>query len=82
MRGAGYTHPLYGHGRFHGGAYVDGEVLDVASLDPLEFPNLHVQQVVVASRHGVEGLGVLESFIVGPYSPMGLTGLVDGAPVG
>jgi hypothetical protein len=80
MRGAGYTHPQYGHGRFHGGAFVDGEVLDVASLDPLEFPNLHVQQVVVASRHGVEGLGVLESLIIGPYSPMGLTGLVDGAP--
>jgi len=79
MRGAGYSHPKYAHGRFHGGPYVDGEVLDVESLDPLEFSNLHVQQVVRASARGKEGLGVLESIIVGPYEPMGLTGLFDGA---
>jgi hypothetical protein len=77
MRGAGYGHPTYAHGRWHGGAYVDGELLELDALDPVDFHNVHVQQVVRAVRHGHEGLGVLESLIVGPYEPAGLTGLLD-----
>ncbi len=79
MRGAGYSHPRFAHGRWHDGAFVEGEVLNVASLDPLEYSNIHVQQLVRAERDGAVGLGVLESLIIGPYEPMGLTSLLDGA---
>jgi hypothetical protein len=79
MRGAGYSHPTYAHGRFHGESYVVGESLEIATLDRLDYHNLHVQQVVRATRRGQEGLGVLETLIIGPYAPMGLTALLDGA---
>ena len=79
MRGVGYGHPSHSHGWWHGGPFVIGEVLDQATLDPLEYHNLHVEQVVRADWNGRSGLGVLESLIVGPYEPMGLTGLFDGA---
>ena len=79
MRGAGYGHPTYSHGRWHGEAFTDGEVLVVDDLDPLAFPNLHIQQIVRATRGTQVGLGVLESIIVGPYTPMGLEGLLNGA---
>lgn len=78
MRGAGYGHPTYAHGRFHGGPVTAGEQLTLSALDPLEYPNLHVQHVVRATSATRSGLGVLEQLIVGPYAPMGLTGLLDG----
>jgi hypothetical protein len=79
MRGVGYNHPQYAHGRWHGGPYVDGEVLELAELSPLEYHNIHVQQVVRATWRDQIGLGVLESLIIGPYEPLGLTELLDGA---
>ncbi len=79
MRGAGYQHPTYAHGRWHNGPYRDGEVLDVASIDPMDFFNLHVQQVVRATSSEDAGMGVLESIILGPHAPTGLTGLLDPA---
>jgi hypothetical protein len=79
MRGAGYSHPQFAHGRWHNGPFVDGEILDLASLDPLEYSNIHVQQMVRATQGDRVGLGVLESLIVGPYAPMGLDSLLDGA---
>jgi hypothetical protein len=79
MRGAGYSHPEFGHGRWHGGDVVGAELINLDEVDPLDFHHLHVQQVVRAQRHDEVGLGVLESLIVGPYEPMELTGLLDGA---
>ncbi len=79
MRGAGYNHPQYAHGRWHGGPIVAGEQIDLATLDPLEYSNIHVQHVVRATRGDEVGLGVLEQLVIGPYAPAGLTGLLDGA---
>ena len=79
MRGAGYSHPRFAHGRWHGGLVVSSEVLDLSALDPLEYANIHVQHVVRAERGDEVGIGVLEQLIVGPYEPSGLTGLLDGA---
>ena len=79
MRGAGYSHPQFAHGRWHGDAFVDSELLAVASLDALEYSNIHVQQVVRATQGDRVGLGVLETLIIGPYAPMGLSSLLDGA---
>jgi hypothetical protein len=79
MRGAGYGHPQFGHGRWHGGPIVTDEQLNLESLDPLEYSNIHVQHVVRATRADEVGLGVLEQLVIGPYAPTGLRGLLDGA---
>jgi hypothetical protein len=79
MRGAGYSHPQFGHGRRHPAPLVAGEVLNLDELDPLEFANVHVQHVVRARRGDEVGIGVLEQFVIGPYGPSGLTELLDGA---
>lgn len=80
MRGAGYHHPIYPHGRWHGGEVVGGEVHRVEELDNLEFHNIHVQQVVRATWGDRTGIGVLEQLIIGPHEPTGLQDLLDGAP--
>lgn len=79
MRGAGYNHPQFAHGRWHGGAVIAGEQLDLTTLDPLDYPNIHVQHVVRATRGDEVGLGVLEQLVIGPYVPAGLLDLLDGA---
>lgn len=79
MKGIGYTHPEWGHGRWKGELELAGESYDPDSLDPLAFDNLHVQQVVRArDSDGRHGIGVLEQIAIGPHEPSGLTGLVDG----
>ena len=79
MRGAGYFHPVYAHGHYHGELVVAGEVHDVDELDTTSFHNVHVEQVVAATWEGHRGLGVLELLAVGPHAPSGLVGLLDGA---
>jgi hypothetical protein len=79
MRGAGYAHPQFAHGRWHGGPIVSDEQLNLETLDPLEYANVHVQHVVRATRGDEVGLGVLEQLVIGPYEPAGLRGLLDGA---
>jgi hypothetical protein len=79
MRGAGYGHPTYAHGRWHGGAMTESETLAVADLNPMEMANLHIEQVVRATGPRGVGLGTLESLIVGPSPSLGLSGLLDPA---
>jgi hypothetical protein len=80
MRGAGYLHPTYAHGRFHGDLVVAGEVHDTAALDTTSIHDVHVQHVVRARWGDKVGIGVLELLAIGPHLPSGLTGLLDGAP--
>ena len=81
MRGLGYTHPVWGHGMHHGPLKVEREAIDLAALEPLAPENLHVQMPVrVIGSGGEEGIGVFEQLIIGPFAPLGLTGLLDGAP--
>jgi len=80
MRGAGYMHPVYAHGRFHGPLVVAGEVHDVEELDTVSLHDIHVQQVVRALWGDRQGIGVLEQLVIGPHAPSGLTGVLDGAP--
>jgi hypothetical protein len=79
MRGAGYSHPQFAHGRWHGGPTVNDEQLNLDTLDPLEYANVHVQHVVRAACGDEVGLGVVEQLVIGPYEPAGLRGLLDGA---
>ena len=79
MRGVGYGHPTYGHGKWHGGPVTAGETLTTSELDPLEYSNIHVQHVVRLEGAN-SGIGVVEQLVIGPYGPAELTGLLDGAP--
>jgi hypothetical protein len=80
MRGLGYGHPTYGHGKWHGGLVVDGEEIVSADVAASDYFSLHIQDVVTVSGPGVTGIGVLEQLLVGPYGPGGFRDLLDGAP--
>jgi hypothetical protein len=79
MKGIGYTHPEWGHGRWKGELAIAGESWKSADLDPLAFDNLHIQQVMRARTGSEEGVGVMEQFCIGPHAPSGFTDLIDGA---
>jgi hypothetical protein len=80
MKGIGYGHPTWGHGKWHGELAVCGEAHKTADLDALALDTVHIQQVMRATWGERTGLGVLEQIVIGPYEPGGLTGLLDGAP--
>ena len=77
MKGLGYTHPKWGHGMHHGALTVEREDLVLADLDPLAPENLHVQ-IPVRVTGDAQGMGVFEQLILGPFVPLGLTGVIDG----
>ena len=78
MSGVGYTHPTWGHGRWHDELVVGGEALKADEIDDTELHHLHVQQVMRATWGERVGLGVLEQIVIGPHHARGLTGLADG----
>lgn len=78
MRGIGYTHPEWGHGRWHGEEAVGSEEHKVEDLDNVEPWNIHIQQVMRATWGDRVGLGVLEQLAFGEHVPSGLTGIIDG----
>ncbi|MFQ5515218.1 MAG: hypothetical protein ACE5FG_12405 [Myxococcota bacterium] len=79
MKGIGYTHPEWGHGRWQGELAVAGESWKTEALDPLALENQHIQQVVRARMRGEEGVGVLEQLAFGPHARYGFTEFLDGA---
>ncbi|HWG62629.1 MAG TPA: hypothetical protein VG253_13035 [Streptosporangiaceae bacterium] len=79
MRGAGYMHPTWAHGRWHDELAVGAEEHRVEELDTLDPTCVHVQQVVRASWGGRTGLGVLEQLVIGPHAPSGFREMFDGA---
>ncbi|WP_405182611.1 hypothetical protein OG225_17160 [Nocardia sp. NBC_01377] len=81
MKGLGYGHPVWGHGKWHGESAVAAESYEPARLDPLSFENLHVQQLVQATWNGRSGLGVLEQLAMGPLPRYGFREFLDGAGV-
>lgn len=80
MKGIGYTHPEWGHGRWKGELAIGGESWKSADLNPLALDNLHVQQVMRARMGDKEGIGVMEQIVIGPHAPSGFKELLDGAP--
>ena len=79
MRGLGYTHPVWGHGIWHGGEKVEREDIPLDALDPLAAENLHVQIPVRVETSQGTGVGVFEQLIFGPFSPLGLNGYLSGS---
>jgi len=79
MRGAGYFHPEWTHGRWHQEETVGGEEYPVEELDSLAFDCIHVQQVMKATWGDRQGLGVLEQLAIGPHAPSGFHDLLGPA---
>jgi hypothetical protein len=78
LKGIGYQHPEWGHGVWKGEDVHAGEHWRVDELDPLSFPNLHVQQVCRVVAGNRRGAGALEQLVIGSHKPSGL-GFLDGA---
>jgi hypothetical protein len=84
MRGIGYGHAQHGHGKWHGDLAILGDRWSLPLDDPLAPGNIHVQTLSSAELfvNGVktaDGTGILETLIVGPHTPTGLEGLLNGA---
>lgn len=78
MRGIGYFHPKFAHGRWIDDLAVEGEVHGVDELDTADPACVDVQQVVRATAGEATGIGVLEQLALGPHAPSGFTGFADG----
>jgi hypothetical protein len=78
MKGLGYLHPTWKHGRWHGEESVGAETWKLDELDPLAPDNIHVQQLCRVTSGGEEGVGVLEQLVFGPHAPTGLRDFLDG----
>lgn len=83
MKGIGYTHPTWGHGAWKGELAIEREDFRPADLDPLEYPNLHIQAICTARHEGggasSDGIGIVEQLVIGPHAPSGFSSLIDGA---
>jgi len=79
MKGIGYTHPLWGHGNWHGEEATGADGWELASLDPLAPDNIHIEQVCRVRLGDQEGVGILEQLIFGPHARAGFTDFLDGA---
>lgn len=79
MKGIGYTHPEWGHGRWQGEFKEGSDCWKTADVDLLNITNFHCQQVCRV-RHGEQtGIGVVEQLAIGPHHPTGLHDFMGGA---
>ncbi len=79
MKGIGYTHPEWGHGRWKGELAIGGESWKTDEVNPLALDSVHIQQVVRARMDGQEGIGALEQMCIGPHATSGFEQFLDGA---
>ena len=79
MKGLGYQHPDWGHGKWQGELAIAGESWVDSELDPLALENLHIQQIVKATCGDRVGHGVLEQLHIGPSVSHGFKDWFDGA---
>ena len=79
MKGLGYQHPQWGHGKWHDELAIAGESWPLAEVDPLALENLHIQQIVTARCGDEIGHGVLEQLHIGPHSGLGFADWFDAA---
>lgn len=77
--GLGYLSPDWGHGMWKGARVVDGEVWDLAQMDPMKPTNLYVQHLCKARCGTQEGMAILEHLVIGPHQPSGFNALRDPA---
>ena len=83
MFGLGYLHPEWSHGTWKGELVVDSDRFSLPVSDPTAMHHLHVQtlsRVAFTSSSGErhEGIGVLETLVLGAHQPSGFSGVADG----
>lgn len=81
MKGIGYMHPEWEHGRWHGEEAMASEQWALADVDETAFENQHVQHLMrvrMTDNQGGDrsGIGVLEQVMFGPYAPYGFEGAI------
>jgi len=79
MKGIGYQHPVWGHGKWKGELAIGGESWKTNELDENALENQHIQQVVRARCGDDEGIGVLEQIAIGPHPKYGFKSFLDPA---
>jgi hypothetical protein len=83
MLGIGYGHPEWSHGVWKGELEVGAESWDLPVGDPTALHHVHVQTLSRATLTGPlgthTGIGILETLVIGPHEPTGLTGILDPA---
>lgn len=84
MFGLGYLSPDWVHGGWKGELEVGGDRWKVPVEDPVAPHHIHVQtlsNVTLTAQDGSQkqGIGVLETLVLGAHQPSGFTGINDGA---
>lgn len=82
MKGIGYFHPEWFHGRYHGPLRIAREDYAVDDLNPMEDGNFHVQRLSNLTLTNPDGsqersVGVFEQAILGAYRPLGIESKKD-----
>ncbi|MGA0118481.1 MAG: hypothetical protein ACO3JF_08845 [Ilumatobacteraceae bacterium] len=83
MSGLGYLHPEWGHGFWKGELEVTSDRFTLPVPDPLAPHFLHVQTLsnvscVMSDGSTHQGIGVLETLVIGQHEPSGFQGMIDG----
>lgn len=78
MSGIGYLHGEWGHGVWRGDADATRDRIALDGVDPTDPSMIHVQALCRARWGDRQGLGVVEQLAIGPHTPSGLHGVVDG----
>lgn len=82
LQGAGYNHPTWGHGSYHGEYALHHQRLDCAALDPNAMEQIHLQTpcratLTLSGNPPQAGRGIFEQMLLGPHAATGLHGLLD-----
>jgi hypothetical protein len=84
MKGLGYGHPQWGHGLYHGELETGFDVYDLTTMNPADPSHFHIQAICDAElddgNRRIDGQGVLEQLVIGPYAPYGFKDIADLAP--
>lgn len=83
MKGIGYSHPEWGHGKWKGELAIGCDSWRIEDCDNMELPNQHIQSVVKATVSGPdgdeEGVGVMEQIHIGASRRYGFKEFLDPA---
>ena len=79
MKGIGYSHPEWGHGRWKGELAIGSDSWKIEDCDDMDLPNQHIQSVVRATLGDQVGIGVMEQIHIGPSTKYGFKEFLDPA---
>ena len=71
MKGIGYSHPEWGHGKWKGELAIGSDSWTIDECDNMDLPNQHIQSVVRATLGDQQGVGVMEQIHMGPSTKYG-----------